>query len=449
MYATAAGVANTAAHRLAQGEAVMQQQSTPGVLSQPQRRIFYGWWIVAIGCLQDAVKGGTFNTGFSLYFLPVLNELHLSRAATSLPFSLAKLESALVGPIVGYLIDRFDLRVMMVLGTILTGLGFVLLAYTHSYLTFLLVFMFLLSMGFQIGFNQGSMAAVNYWFRAKRGLAMSILQTGQAIGGVVLFPLVALAVLRLGWRSAALLSGGAVFLMIPLVLLIRRSPESMGLLPDGECQPQPVLAGVAARPRRPSRDLVELTTKEALRTSSFWLLASFHSLRNLPYGGVTVHLVPLLVWKGLDQSTAAFFVGLMSFCAIVVRPLTGWLGDRWSKQKIGAIGVMLGGLGLGVLLCSDGALWHITVFVILFSFADSINSVTWALAGDFFGRKNFATIRGWIGMFQSFATMPAAVFTGWVYDQTQSYTAALIPFIILYWLAALVIWKTSPPRQRL
>jgi len=322
----------------------------------------------------------------------------------------------------------------------------VLLAYTHSYLTFVLVFIGLLSMGFQMGFNQGSMAAVNYWFHARRGLAMSILQTGQAIGGVIFFPLVALAVLRLGWRSAAMISGGVVFLMIPLVLLIRRSPESMGLLPDGEHQPHPTPAGIAARPRRPPRDVVELTTREALRTSSFWLIASFHSLRNLPYGAVTVHLVPLLVWKGLDESTAAFFVGFMSFCAVVVRPLTGWLGDRWSKQKIGATGVLLGGCGLSVLLCSNGALWQITLFVILFSFSDSVNSVTWALVGDFFGRKNFATIRGWIGMFQSLATMPAAVFTGWIYDQTQSYTAALIPFVLLYWLAALALWKASPPQ---
>src|SRR5213594_4978959 len=109
-------------------------------LSQSPGRLFYGWWIVIIGCIQDAVKGGLFNTGFSLYFLPVLNELHLSRAATSLPFSLAKLESALIGPIAGYLIDRFDIRVMMVLGTIMAGLGVVLLAFTHSYITFLLVF---------------------------------------------------------------------------------------------------------------------------------------------------------------------------------------------------------------------------------------------------------------------------------------------------------------------
>ncbi len=424
----------------------MQQQSTPGVLSPPQRRLFYGWWIVIIGCIQDAVKGGLFNTGFSLYFLPVLNELHLSRAATSLPFSLAKLESALIGPIAGYLIDRFEIRVMMVLGTTMAGLGFVLLAFTHSYLAFLLVFMSLAS-GFQVGFNHASMAAVNHWFLTKRSLAMSIMQTGQAIGGVVFFPLVALAVLKLGWRSAALLSGGVIFLTIPLVLLIRRSPESMGLLPDGEPHPPPSPSGVTARLRRPPRDLVELTTKEALKTSSFWLIAGFHSLRNIPYTAVTVHLVPLLVWKGFDESTAAFFVGFMSFSAVIVRPLTGWLGDRWSKQKIGATGVILGGLGLSVLLYSSGAFWHMVVFVILFSFADGINSVTWALVGDLFGRKRFASIRGWVGMIQSFASMPAAVFTGWVYDRTQSYTYALLPFLALYAVAALLLWRVSYPKK--
>jgi MFS family permease len=323
----------------------------------------------------------------------------------------------------------------------------VLLAFTHSYVTFLLMFLCLLASGFQVGFNQASMAAVNHWFLTKRGLAMSILQTGQAIGGVVLFPLVAIAVLRLGWRSAALLSGGVVFLTLPLVQLIRRSPESMGLLPDGETEPPPSAVGIAARHRRPPRALVELTTQEALRSSTFWLIAGFHSLRNIPYAGVTVHLVPLLVWKGFDESTAAFFVGLMSFSAVIVRPLTGWLGDRWSKQKIGATGVLLGGLGLSVLLYSGGGFWSMVLFVVLFSFADGINSVTWALLGDLFGRRHFASIRGWVGMIQSFASMPAAVFTGWVYDQTHSYTYAILPFLAFYGLAALCLWKVAPPNS--
>src|SRR5437899_12438045 len=203
-------------------------------LSQSPGRLFYGWWIVIIGCVQDAVKGGTFNTGFTLYFLPVLTELHLSRPATSLAFSLAKLESALERPLVGYLIDRFDVRVMLVVGTTLAGLGFVLLSFTQSYVLFVLVFIGPLSVGFQAGFNQATMAAVNHWFRRKRGLAMSIVQTAQAIGGVLIFPLVPLAAWRLCSRPPAFLSGLAVPMLVPLVVFIRRSPERMGRLPAGQ-----------------------------------------------------------------------------------------------------------------------------------------------------------------------------------------------------------------------
>jgi MFS family permease len=414
-------------------------------LSDSPGRLFYGWWIVIIGCVLDAVKGGTYNTGFTLYFLPVLNEMRLSRAATSLPFSLAKLESALEGPIVGYLIDRFDVRVMLILGTLLAGVGFILLSFTQSYLLFLLVFIGPVTTGFQIGFNHATLAAVNHWFRRKRGLAMAIVQTGQSIGGVVIFPLVALAVLTLGWRTAALLSGFGVLLLLPLALLVRRSPESMGLLPDGDRR-APSDRPLDGRPRAHLADGGhEFTARQALRTPTFWLLATFHGLRNVPYSGVTVHLVPLLVWKGLDQPMAAFFVGLTAFSTVIVRPLTGWLGDRQSKQKIGTMGVLMGALGLVVLTYSDGAWWALVAFAVLFAFGDGINSVTWALVGDCFGREHFATIRGWIGMLQSIFSMPAAVFTGWIFDQTQSYTYALLPFVASYCLAGMILWRLPLP----
>jgi nitrate/nitrite transporter NarK len=238
-----------------------------------------------------------------------------------------------------------------------------------------------------------------------------------------------------------------VLALVPLVLLVRRSPESMGLLPDGEHRARPNPSTVATSRVRRLREPAEYTAREAFRTPAFWLMAAFHGLRNVPYGAVSVHLVPLLVWKGLDEHTAAFFVGLTAFGAVIVRPLTGWLGDRWSKQKIGALGVMLGGLGLVVLTYSNGALWHMVFFAILFSFADGVNSVTWALVGDFFGRNHFASIRGWIGMIQSLVAMPAAVFTGWIFDQTQSYTYALIPFIVIYALAGLALWQVPRPRR--
>jgi sugar phosphate permease len=133
------------------------------------------------------------------------------------------------------------------------------------------------------------MATVNHWFRRKRGLAMSIVQTGQSIGGVLIFPLVALAVLKLGWRTAAFLSGLVVLMLLPLVLLIRRSPESMGLLPDGERRPPADQSQTPVLLRHQDAD--DFTAREALRTPTFWLLAAFHGLRNIPYSGVSVHLV--------------------------------------------------------------------------------------------------------------------------------------------------------------
>jgi MFS family permease len=417
-------------------------------LSKSPGRVFYGWWIVAIGCVLDAVKGGTYNTGMTLYFLPVLNELRLTRAATSLPFSLAKLESALGGPLAGYLIDRFDLRVIMVLGMALAGFGFMLLAFTHSYLSFVLVFVGPVTTGFQLGFNQATLAVVNHWFRRKRGLAMSIVQTGQSIGGVAIVPLVALAVLTLGWRAAGFLSGLGVLVLVPLVVLIRRSPESIGLLPDGERESvRDASVGQLGRTRADETGAHDFTASEALRTPAFWLLSAFHALRNVPYSGVTVHLVPLLVWKGLDEPRAAFYVGLTALATAVVRPMTGWLGDRQSKQKVGAAGVFIGAAGLTLLIWSDGSTWSIVAFAVLFAFGDGINSVTWALVGDFFGRLQFATIRGWISMLQSIASIPAAVFTGWIYDQTQSYTYALIPLVVSYAIAGLIVWRLPAPQR--
>jgi MFS family permease len=411
-------------------------------LSQSPGRLFYGWWIVTIGCVFDAVKGGTYNTGFTLYFLPVLTEMHLSRAATSLPFSLAKLESTLAGPLAGYLIDRFDIRILMVVGTAMAGLGFVLLSFTHSYWLFLVVFIGPVTTGFQLGFNQATLAVVNHWFRRKRGLAMAIVQTGQSIGGVAILPLVAIAVLTLGWRAAALFSGIGVLLLLPLAFFVLRSPESIGLLPDGERRTADDTAlGRAHLAVEPH----EFTTREAVRTPTFWWLSAFHSLRNIPYSGVTVHLVPLLVWKGLDQPMAAFFVGFTAFATVIVRPLTGWLGDRQSKRRIGSLGVFLGAAGLAVLVWSDGSFWSLVLFAVLFSFGDGINSVTWALVGDCFGRAHFATIRGWIGTLQSLASMPAAVLTGFIYDQTQSYTSALIVFVVSYCASGLILWWLPDP----
>jgi sugar phosphate permease len=246
-----------------------QSISQAGVLKRPTR-LFYGCWIVAAGFLLDALKQGTFNLGFSTYFLPIQRELHLSRTSTSFAFTLGRLEGGVQGPLIGYLIDRWGPRLMVVVGAVFAGVGLILLSFTHRYELFLLVFVGLLSVGFRSGFDHSSMAAVNRWFYRRKALAISVVTMGHGLGGALIVPLIGIAVFRLGWRAAALCSGIAVLAIgLPLALLVRNSPEESGLLPDGEALPLPPLQSPPYRLVR-STPAIDFTIRQALHTRAFW-----------------------------------------------------------------------------------------------------------------------------------------------------------------------------------
>ena len=409
--------------------------------------MFYGWWIVIIGCIQDAVKGGTYNTGFTLYFLPMLNELHLSRAATSLPFSLAKLESATGRP--ARRIPRRPLRPPGDAGPRhdrSPGWGSCCLSFTHSYLVFVLVFIGPVTTGLsgrlQPGHHGRGQSLVSPQARPRdvdrpdraghrRGRDLSPRRARRPELGVA--------------RGSVSGPASSFSLLLPLVGLMRGSPESMGLVPDGERGAVTPAVGVGAISAPPADDRTSSRPARRLRTPAFWLLAAFHGLRNVPYSGVTVHFVPLLVWKGLDEPKAAFIVGLTALGTVIVRPLTGWLGDRRSKQSDRrrrrpprghrprrARIQQRGDLG-------DGTLRH----PVLVRRRHQLGDV--GAGRGLLRPRHFATIRGWISMLQSVASIPGAVFTGWIYDRTESYTYALLPFVVAYGLAGLILCRLPAP----
>ena len=131
---------------------------------------FYGWWMVAVGCGIRMLGGGFHLYGFTVFFLPITQELGLSRAATSLVFSLARAEGAIEGPLAGYLIDRFGPRPMILAGVILSGIGYMLLATIESYYGFLVVYLGVISLSFSAGFMHSPMVLANTWFIRRRAL---------------------------------------------------------------------------------------------------------------------------------------------------------------------------------------------------------------------------------------------------------------------------------------
>ena len=440
----------------------MDKPTSPQRPFRPFPSLFYGWWIVLVSLITDGVKQGSFNRGFTVYIIPIQNSLGLSAAAIGWADTLGRLMGGIQGPFMGYMTDKLGPGFMLAFGGVTSGLGFILLSYTGNYFSFLLVFVGLMSVGFRSGYNNASIAAINNWFRRRRGLAMSLVSMGHGFGGAIA-PVAGWMVLTFGWEIAVRISGVAIILLVvPLSFLVKRSPESMGLLPDGDLAADANRGGTQDDGRRANgRPRVrwalpenDFTAREAMRTPSYWMLVLAAGLRNTAHSGLSFLLAPVMVWflqqGGREQieslQIAAFFVGLVAFATVFFNPLIGWLGDRFPRQRLSALCMTSGALALCLLFNTGGSLWILAAFAILQALSESANSLNWALMGEFFGRRSFATLRGWQHLPDQLVSMWTAVWMGMIYDATGSYYLALFPLIGILALSALTFLALPRPR---
>lgn len=416
--------------------------------TQRRPRIFYGWWIVLASSLTNGTGGAVQFQGFSVLFLPVTESLNLTRAATSLIFALARAENGILGPLTGYLIDRFGPRPLMFGGTIVVGIGYLLLSRADSYLSFLLIYIFVISLGASTSFMQAAMAALNTWFVRRRGLVMSINAAAFRGGGAIMIPGLAWWVLRYGWQSAALFIGAGMILFVaPLALAMRRSPETVGLGPDGDPLPRtgrqgPAGRGALARDSEPDWDV-----KAAIRTKAFYVLAAGTVFRLSATSAIFLHLIAILVWKGQSQQSAANMVGAL---AIVALPLTlgmGWISDRMGRRRLLSASWLLSALSLVLLTVVHGTAATFGALM-LFGVGEAAITLNWALVGDLFGRRNFATIRGLLAPMYNLAVVVTTVSAGLLYDHTGSYRLVLFGGAALMIAAAVSFHSLRPPIRR-
>src|SRR5687768_6595276 len=146
-------------------------------------RIFYGWRMVGLVSAIRVVGGGLHQYGFTVFFLPISQDLGLSRAATSLAFSLSRAEGAIEAPLVGYLVDRFGPRPVIVFAALLAGIGYMLLSWVDNYGSFLAVYLGVISLAFVAGFVHSPAVVANSWFIRHRARAMTVVSAAVPVGG--------------------------------------------------------------------------------------------------------------------------------------------------------------------------------------------------------------------------------------------------------------------------
>jgi OFA family oxalate/formate antiporter-like MFS transporter len=406
-----------------------------GFLPNISSRIFYGWRMVGLVSLIRVVGGGLHQFGFTVFFLPISQDLGLSRAATSLAFSLSRAQGAIEAPLVGHLIDRYGPRPIIVTAVFLAGVGYILLSWVNSYASFLTVYLGVICLAFVAGFVHSPLVVANNWFIRQRARAMTVISAAVPVGGALISPLLAVGVASIGWRWAAFASG-CIFLTVclPLSFQLKRSPESLGMLPDGE-DPLDSADVTSSGKIANVTEAAEVTSRQAMRTWVFWLLVIAMTARVTCYSTATVHFVPLMVWKGLSEAAAASLLGAFAFINLVAHFVLGWIADRVNKPKLLAACHLLPALSLPALLAGSDY-WQLLLFTTTFTFLDASFPIVWATVGDFFGRRNFATIRGMMSFFYMWGSFAGPIMAGAIYDRTQSY------FIVLWILLALLVFAT-------
>jgi len=399
--------------------------------------LYYGWRMIGLVSALRIIGGGLHNYGFTVFFLPVTQELGLSRASTSLAFSLARAQGSFLSPLVGYLVDRYGPKPMMITASLLAGVGYIVFSWVDSYTTFLVVYLGVISISFTAGFVHAPTIVANTWFIRLRARAMTVVSAAVPVGGAIITPLLALVVSRWGWRWGAFMSG-TLFLVVglPLCFGVRRSPESVGMQPDGEAFQDPKNLDGRATGQTEPHDEPKITTRQAMRTRIFWMLVVSMMARSAAFTTVTTHFIPMMVWKGLSQTQASVLLAGFAIFNLPLHFVLGWIGDYVNKPKLTAICMLLGVVAVLPMLWSDSP-WALWFFTALYCVLDASIPVYWASVGDFFGRKSFGTIRGTMNLFYTWGSVLGPVIAGAVYDRTHSYATVLTGITVLLMIAAL------------
>ncbi len=402
-------------------------------------KIFYGWRMVAAGSGIQFLQSALLHQAFGAYFAVLAEELGWSKTSLSGAAALQPMEAAVLGPVLGWFLDRFGPQGMIRIGIITFGAGFILLSQIETLAGFYGAFLVIALGSSLCGFFPVNVAII-HWFEKFRARALSTLSLGLALGGIVV-PLVAWWMQSFGWRATALASGLlAIVVGWPLAQVFRRRPEDYGLTMDG-LPPAAADAGQAeAGGQR------EYSAREALRTSAFWLLSLGHGFALLIVYAVNVHAITHMK-EGLGYSVAqaALVITLMTVSQIG-GVLVGWaIGDRFQKRYIAAVCMLMHAAGLLMLTYATGPMM-LVAFAVLHGSAWGLRGpFMQAIRADYFGRRSIGMILGLSSIIVVIGQIGGPMVAGVLADLTGNYRAGFTVLAVLAGLGSLFFLLAKRP----
>ena len=393
------------------------------------------------------------RTAFSLMFPPILDEFGWERGLTAGAFSVGFLVSALYSPFMGTLMDRHGPRVVLVSGVVMVAAGLGLAVYVqqpwHLYATLGIL---VAGGSLALGYTGHGLFLAN-WFVRRRGLASGLAFAGVGVGAIIVLPWVQSLIARGGWRQACWsLAVLVLVVLLPLNLIFpRRSPEDLGLAPDGDPRSA---HGHAAKPPANVVDhdwvAVDWTLSRAMRTGRFWWLFTSFSTALFSWYAVQVHQTKYLIDVGFTAERAAWALGLVGAAGIAGQIVLGHVSDRIGREWVWTLS------SAGFVVCNLALLvmeHHPSTALLYLVIASQgvgagIGAVYAAIPADIFHGRHYGAIFGMLSLGVTAGAGVGPWVTGLIHDRTGSYALAFWIAIVFAVVSSLAVWQASPRKVR-
>jgi MFS family permease len=404
--------------------------------------MFYGWWIVlasVVGLLLSIAPVVTFTLG--VFLKPLSQEFNWNRAEISFAYTLCTLAGSAALPILGRVVDRYGVRTVVVPSLLLFGACLISLYFLSAHLWHLYAVYLAIGLASSGSTPLPYARVISQWFDKRRGLALGLAMAGVGLGSFVMPSLAHTLVTARGWRTAYVCLGFLVIVIaVPTVgLLLKETPELLGLRPDGEAIPP---AGAT----EPHGQRMGLSCHDAWRTSAFWLLTAAFFLVSVATSGAIVHLIPLLTDRGVSAQSAAFASSLSGGTVLIGRVWAGHLLDRFFAPYV-TMSFFLA-LTLGLLLLwsgASGSVAFVAAMLVGLGLGAEVDIIGY-LVGRYFGLLAFGEIYGYVFAAFYLGAGVGPLLMGRGFDATGSYSFVLGTFVILTLVASGLLSQLGPYR---
>ena len=405
------------------------------------RSIFYGWWVVLAFSVTTFISTGV-RHAVGPFLKPIVDDLGLDRASFSAVIALSLFLYGAFMPLAGMALDRFSVRVVTSVGTVVLVLSLVLTAMVRNVWEFAAVYGVLVPLGLAGTGPVIASGVVARWFSKRRGTALSVLGSASMTGMSLLVPAVTWLILTTGWRATyMLIAAGVLVLVMPLCLLVfRDSPESVGLTPDGGPRQPGVAAPVVER----------VTAGEALQTLAFWQLAGSFFTCGFSMSLLSAHGIPMLTDHGYSPMFASWTLGVLGGSSIGFTVMLGALSDRFGRRPVLAT-IYAGRILIfaGLFLIRDNAVAILAVAVLGGITMAGTGSMTSALTADIYGRFSVSSVFGLIFLVHQTGSATGSWLAGALFESTGGYGAAYALACLFLAAAAIVALKIDKGARRI